>query len=180
MATSPQKVLGFLLLLVGIILLFYGPFFYLFSPFFRDIFYYRPAFNFNFPGGFFHIPSRFFPYIFFAPWMFMLISIILSVWAFKDAENRGMNGWLWGLLVFLGNIVGLIVYLLVRSPQPGFVPGAATTSCPYCGRVIQADFVVCPYCNTSLVPTCPSCRKRVQQDWQVCPYCATALKQQRK
>jgi len=48
-----------------------------------------------------------------------LVWIAVTVWAYRDAESRGMNGLLWALLVFLGNVIGLVVYLIVCSGGRG-------------------------------------------------------------
>ncbi|MEJ2720244.1 MAG: hypothetical protein P8181_03765, partial [bacterium] len=39
----------------------------------------------------------------------------LSLWVYHDAEQRGHSGLLWGLFVFFGNFIGLIIYLIVRT-----------------------------------------------------------------
>lgn len=44
------------------------------------------------------------------------LSIYAVYWTYKDASGRGMDSpELWALVVFFGNIPGLIVYLLVRE-----------------------------------------------------------------
>lgn len=44
-----------------------------------------------------------------------IISIILAVWVYSDAEKRGMEAALWLLIVLLTGIIGLIIYLIVRD-----------------------------------------------------------------
>ena len=46
----------------------------------------------------------------------ILICTICAIIVSKDAHRRGMNGPLWGLLIFLFSIVALPVYLIVRKP----------------------------------------------------------------
>ncbi len=44
--------------------------------------------------------------------------LLLVVWCYVDAERRGMNGPLWGLLVFLlGFPVGPLLYLVLQKSQ---------------------------------------------------------------
>jgi RNA polymerase subunit RPABC4/transcription elongation factor Spt4 len=124
-----------------------------------------------------------------------LLQAALAVWVGLDANKRGLNGVLWGLLVFFTGIVGLIVYLLVGpvmqtqrgDPERNPIPPAATASqpraatpdesephrCPGCRANVQTDFKICPYCGTSL--ECGQCGKRVVGDWKVCPYCTRPL-----
>jgi len=61
----------------------------------------------------------------------------------------------------------------IPPPPPDAV---AAGFCPYCGREIQADFVVCPFCGKSTKSMCPKCGKQVQKDFVACPYCGTVLK----
>lgn len=106
-----------------------------------------------------------------------LFWIFVSVWVYNDAERNGMSGILWAMLVFFGNFIALIIYLIVRSSANTSHPVVAPSSrtCPNCKGPIQPDFVVCPNCGTSLKNTCPKCKKNVQSDWQHCPYCGENL-----
>ena len=67
-------------------------------------------------------------------------------------------------------------YPQTMEPPPPPPDAVATGFCPYCGRGIQADFVVCPFCGKSTKSVCPKCGKQVQKDFMACPYCGTALK----
>ncbi len=51
----------------------------------------------------------------------------------------------------------------------------ATHPCPTCGKPVQDDFVVCPYCGTQLKRSCPSCGRAVDVNWNVCAYCGADL-----
>lgn len=49
-------------------------------------------------------------------WWYIPLAILLlaqALWIFFDAEKRGENRWLWGLLGLLNVPSSLIVYLLV-------------------------------------------------------------------
>lgn len=121
-----------------------------------------------------------------------LIQIGLAIWVGFDADRRGSNGFLWGLLVFFTGVVGLIVYLIViptmaRRGEPGGEAGSALVAavvppgpaspgaarCGSCGAQVQADFRVCPECGASL--RCAACERPLQPSWKVCPYCATPV-----
>jgi len=129
-----------------------------------------------------------------------LIQICLAVWVGVDAERRGMNGWLWGLLVLFTFIVGLLVYLIVgqsMSPRPAgttfaraaspFVttaPRAATAptpppaehasgTCPGCRADVLPDYKVCPHCGSSL--RCRECNEPLRGGWKLCPQCGTQI-----
>ena len=47
-----------------------------------------------------------------------IIFILIAIWVYKDAEKRGMSGVLWLIIVILLGIIGLIIYLVVRSSHP--------------------------------------------------------------
>lgn len=101
------------------------------------------------------------------------IWLVVIIWVYRDAERRGMNGILWALLVFIGNIIGLIIYLILRSTQDTRI--TATIQCPGCEKQLAGEYAYCPYCGTNLQPVCPSCEKPTQPDWQVCPHCGEKL-----
>nr|MDO8082972.1 PLDc N-terminal domain-containing protein [Candidatus Freyarchaeota archaeon] len=43
------------------------------------------------------------------------IWIVLAVWVYRDANERGMDAAIWLLIVILTGIIGLIIYLIVRE-----------------------------------------------------------------
>ena len=47
--------------------------------------------------------------------------------------------------------------------------------CPTCGREIEPDFVICPYCRTQFARRCANCDRSLRLGWTVCPYCATEV-----
>jgi len=51
------------------------------------------------------------------PIIWFIISILLCVWVYRDAESRGMVGVLWLIVVIITGIIGLIIYLIVRKPK---------------------------------------------------------------
>ncbi|MFC2165040.1 zinc ribbon domain-containing protein [Acidobacteriota bacterium] len=113
--------------------------------------------------------------------MFLIIWICVIVWVYRDAEHRGMNGVLWALLVFLGNLVGLLIYLILRSDS-------ARTSreepplqnCPKCQNSVSAGFAYCPHCGSPMQNVCSACGKKIEESWKACPYCGESLKKSEK
>lgn len=124
-----------------------------------------------------------------------ILQIVLAFWVGMDANRRGMNGLLWGLLVLFTFVVGLLVYLIVAqtggngvkeqvvaegatSAVPATVARAGehdARACGQCGGKVEAGFKVCPFCGSALAAGCPSCAKPIETGWKVCPYCSTAL-----
>lgn len=75
-----------------------------------------------------------------------VVAILLAIWVYRDAEERDMNGVLWLLVVLLTNIIGLIIYLVVRADHPkgGTKPARQGQPqgpfCPSCGdRLTEGD-----------------------------------------
>lgn len=83
------------------------------------------------------------------PVIFIIIWLLVSYWVYKDAESRGMNGALWFIVVFLLGIVGLIIYVVVRSGEKG-KREEIKRICPHCGRVVKEDVKFCPHCGKEL------------------------------
>lgn len=113
--------------------------------------------------------------------LLLLIWVGVVIWVYRDAERRGMNGILWALLVFIGNLIGLLIYLILRSDtvftassREGAPPSAKP--CPQCGARVDAGAVYCPQCGTKMETSCPECGKPVESSWNLCPYCGCKLK----
>ena len=128
---------------------------------------------------------------------FVVLWIAVIIWVYKDAERRGMSGLLWSLLVFFGNLIGLLIFLIVRqdhpvccgpeasgtsaapAPRGSSPPASAAASqltCPFCKKPVEKTFTYCPHCGTTLQPVCKNCGKPVDDAWKACPYCGAALK----
>jgi len=136
-----------------------------------------------FQSGFF----RFILYLF----LYFIIVIWLSFvyWTYRDANQRGTNGLLWALVVFIFNFFGLLIYLILRPSEyvqdvmereleietKESLMSSQILKCPACGNVIEKDFFICPYCRKKLKNPCPKCGKPLQLNWSICPYCKTPL-----
>lgn len=100
----------------------------------------------------------------------LAIGILATIAAlvFRDARKRGLDPWCWATVAtFVPNLIGVIIYLIVRSN--------VKKVCVQCGRGLQGDFVVCPYCGRSQQVLCPACGTPVSPGWKVCPFCARPL-----
>ncbi|NOZ12062.1 MAG: zinc ribbon domain-containing protein [Acidobacteria bacterium] len=93
---------------------------------------------------------------------------LIAILVFRDAKKRGLNPWLWAMVAtFVPNFLGLILYLIVRY--------TVKKPCPHCGRGLQGNFNICPYCGTNLKLHCPECGEDVLEEWKVCPHCGYKL-----
>lgn len=116
-----------------------------------------------------------------------LLWLSLVVWTIRDIRARTDSDWAWvgaGLLVLVGNLLGLILYLILRPPQTRAQRAARALEdellrqesdkqrlCPSCERPVEADYLVCPGCGTSLRRACFSCARLNDLGWRHCPYC---------
>lgn len=93
---------------------------------------------------------------------FLLFWFLLPLWVFHDARRREFRPALWGILVIITNVVGLIIYLLVR-------PELAV--CKQCGAQLNSKFVSCPNCGAQNRERCAACKQIIEKNWIACPYC---------
>ena len=119
--------------------------------------------------------------------------LALAFYVVRDARRRSPS---FGLLVlacvlgFIPPFLGAIVYLVLRPPrtlqeeramaieEQAFLEPAvdllpANRPCPTCGREIEHEFIICPYCRTQFARRCASCDRPLRLGWSLCPYCAT-------
>jgi predicted amidophosphoribosyltransferase len=61
-----------------------------------------------------------------------------------------------------------------EHPEPT-VEEAVADSCPECGKPVEADWQVCPYCGKKMKAECPECGKAAEPDWVACPHCGASL-----
>ena len=115
--------------------------------------------------------------------------IALAFWAYRDARRRSDSVWLavFALAVNVLPYLGLLLYVVLRPPrtmdeerallleEQALTEGPAeviSRPCPTCGREIELDFVICPYCRTQFARRCRACQRWLRLGWRVCPYCA--------
>lgn len=122
-----------------------------------------------------------FPFVPMMSILLLVIWVMVIVWVYRDAERKGMNGFLWALLVLIGNLIGLIIYLIIRTdsrqqPSRSGDPGEDMIECPGCHQGVQKEFAFCPNCGEMLKPQCPKCHSDIQKEWKICPHCGAKLK----
>ncbi len=178
MATSAGKTIGLILLVLAFIWLAVNITPFIFAPF--GVFS-GAIESFRFPNlRTINIGPSMFRHSLtsFVSFALLIIWIMVIVWVYRDAERRGMNGILWALLVFIGNIIGLIIYLILRS-DAAFAPKAepAAHICPKCQKSVSSTYVFCPYCAAKLHTICSECGKPTEKNWKACPHCGKNLKE---
>jgi len=99
--------------------------------------------------------------------IYILIMVIATIFVYKDAKKRNMNGGMWAIIAFFGPfLIGVIIYLVCRNP-------VTDLQCAKCGESINKEAKNCPKCGTALLVNCPECQFPVQKGWQSCPKCGT-------
>ena len=72
--------------------------------------------------------------------------VLLGVWTYRDAQNKGMNGILWTVVVLLvPSLIGLIIYLIVRMDNQKVV-------CSNCNQSVNGKNKFCSNCGVELKP----------------------------
>ena len=111
----------------------------------------------------------------------------LIIWTWRDIRSRSADIFaaiLAALLVAVFNVIGLLIYLLVR---PKFTLAEQydraleeeillreleqAPTCPNCGRPVLPDWQFCPYCEAELKHPCPQCGYLLEPEWKRCPKC---------
>ena len=180
MSDSTGKTVGLILLIILLVVVLFRA-----IPFFFMPFHFLPSLIHNItnlgisPS---HIPTmgrgEFFIFsgVTLIPILLLILWIAVTIWVYRDAERRGMSGVLWALLVFVGNLVGLLIYLIVRNDSVPVRVGAENTKpCPSCAKPVQPKFAFCPHCGARLQAVCPACKESVASNWKVCPHCSEKL-----
>jgi hypothetical protein len=123
-----------------------------------------------------------------------LLLVALAYNVVRDARRRSTSipfAIFAFLLAFVPPFLGALIYLVIRPPrtlaeerslaleqQILEEPASGTLEtrpCPTCGRDIEEDFVICPYCRTQFARRCTVCERRLRLGWPVCPFCATEV-----
>jgi RNA polymerase subunit RPABC4/transcription elongation factor Spt4 len=108
-------------------------------------------------------------------------------WVYRDVKSRtndSVSQLVSVFLVLIFNLPGLFLYLVLR-PQETLTEAYERTleteamlqeverlaTCPSCRRRIEEDYLLCPYCRTSLRKPCAQCGRALSFGWVACPYC---------
>jgi len=116
------------------------------------------------PGALPRLPLMLLPLFILVPAYIIIVGRLV----YMDAAKRGLDPWLWATVaVFVPNLIGVVIYLIVRQ--------SVKNACLNCGKKIEKDFKICPYCGQKQEMVCKNCAKAVARDWSVCPFCAHPL-----
>lgn len=77
------------------------------------------------------------------------LSIAASVYIFVTAPKCGMSR-AWALAPVVGNVIGLIAFIMVRTASKNTASGTNTVVCPTCNGVHPAGSQFCNICGTKL------------------------------
>jgi hypothetical protein len=123
---------------------------------------------------------------------FTVMYVAVAFWVVRDARRRS-ESWMFALFAGLLGLglpfLGVLLYLIIRPPrtldeeralqleeqalaEEEMVDIPTARPCPSCGRDIEPEFVICPYCRTQFARRCNACGKWLRLGWHVCPYCA--------
>src|SRR5665647_1943243 len=48
---------------------------------------------------------------------FIVFTVALVFWTWRDAQRRGAMPWFWALVVLIFNVAGWAIYMVVRPPE---------------------------------------------------------------
>lgn len=121
----------------------------------------------------------------------VVLWVALAFFVWRDARRRSDSVVFQLVALLLGFIppfLGPLVYLVIRPPRTLDEQRALELEeqslldlekdaipvrpCPSCGKEIETEFIVCPYCRTQFARRCGSCDRVLRLGWGVCPYCA--------
>ncbi len=121
----------------------------------------------------------------------VLLWVALAFYVMRDARRRSISIGFQAFALILGFVppfMGALVYLMVRPPRTLDEERSLVLEehalldhddddnqprpCPSCGRDIETEFVICPYCRTQFARRCSGCGHSLRLGWSVCPYCA--------
>lgn len=102
----------------------------------------------------------------------ILLMIVIGIVVYKDAKAHDLNPWLWmAVAVFIPNLIGVIIYLVVRSNQE------KKYACSNCSAEVKGDYNVCPNCQAVFENTCEVCKHAVGSQMAYCPYCGSKVEE---
>jgi hypothetical protein len=99
--------------------------------------------------------------------IFALYWIGLALWVYKDANKKNTNASLWGLLVLVTNLIGVIVYLMFKQNS---------ILCNTCGTIQNKNNRYCSNCGVKINNTCNKCDSIVNFEDNYCKNCGENLR----
>ncbi len=129
----------------------------------------------------FNVVIRIFLLLFAIFWFFIVI------WVWFDAADKSTRlsfRFFSVLLVLTFNILGLIIYFLIRPAQSAEerywqelekkyleFETCGLVNCSECGFELEPDFANCPSCGKDIKIACESCGMNIDKKWSFCAYC---------
>lgn len=98
--------------------------------------------------------------------IFVVYWIGLALWVFKDASKNQKNPSLWGIIVLLTNLVGLIIYEMYKQNN---------MICTKCGFMQNKKNIYCTKCGNRLNDLCNECGNIIHKGDQYCSKCGNKL-----
>lgn len=98
--------------------------------------------------------------------IFMIYWIGLALWVYRDADRKNNNPALWGLMVLITNIIGLIIYTMYNQRN---------IICHKCGAMQDKENVFCTNCGAQINKVCPKCNNIIGKNDHYCSKCGEKL-----
>lgn len=99
--------------------------------------------------------------------LFMVYWVLLALWAYRDAARAKLYPQLWGVIVLLTNLVGVLIYELYKR---------GNTVCPDCGASQNKNHIYCVFCGAKLGETCEVCGAHLCSKDCYCSHCGVKIK----
>lgn len=120
---------------------------------------------------------------------------VVLYWVWLDSGERSSNKTVrisYVILVAVLNVVGLLIYLIIRPSQTIEeiywadlerrylkYETAELGDCPKCGSQLFPGYTYCPNCRYKLKMKCPRCKVYVDKKDKFCPHCGQELRKRR-
>lgn len=121
--------------------------------------------------------------------------LVVLYWVWLDSGERTSNKTVkisYVILVAVLNVVGLLIYLIIRPSQTIEeiywadlerrylkYETAELGDCPKCGSQLFPGYTFCPNCRYKLKMKCPRCNVYVDKKDKFCPHCGQELRKRR-
>jgi hypothetical protein len=121
--------------------------------------------------------------------------LVVLYWVWLDSGDRTSNKIVrcsYVLLVAVLNVIGLIIYLIIRPGQTIEeiywadlerrylkYETAELGDCPQCGRQLFPGYTFCPNCRYKIKRRCKNCQVFIDKKNKFCPHCGQEVKKRR-
>jgi RNA polymerase subunit RPABC4/transcription elongation factor Spt4 len=98
--------------------------------------------------------------------IFIIYWIGLALWVYKDSNKKLNNPSLWGLLVLITNLAGLIIYFMYNQNN---------RVCRECGALQNKENIYCIKCGANLNRVCSRCGQIIYKQYNYCSRCGNIV-----